>query len=560
MARIIFFISLFFLVTVFPVRAEENSWPNNKFGIHLAQPNEDDIRQAAELVNSSGGDWGYLTLVIQENDRDLVKWQSVMDQLRRYHLIPIIRLATQPQGENWRRPAQSEAREWANFLDSLNWVIKDRYVILFNEPNHAREWGGKVDSDSYAQVALAFAKELKAKNADFVVMLAGLDSSAPSYKEEFEDEAIFLRQLLAKISSSEFEQLFSAWASHAYPNPDFSGSPWDNGRRSIKSYQWELEWLKELGVTKPLPVFITETGWSSKSLTHEQIASYFETAYLNIWLSDSRVRAVTPFVFNYQQEPFLQFSWKKYQVDDFYPQYSRIKNLPKIKGEPEIKENGQFNFDFPQDLVEQSFYHFKINLTNLGQGYWDKSSGYQLKLINYQGEYLISDISNLTPHNQQILDLFLKTNTLGENKTSLVLTKNNKTILTKDWHYQVMPLPNLEFIVSFFPKMNANGDDLEIQIFDSRENLVFFKNKINLKQSKAEVKHIQNIILGQRYRIVLLRPYYLPRQAYLIFRQTGNRIVFKTMLPLDFNLDGKFSWEDGVSLLKHPQYWHYWWP
>jgi hypothetical protein len=43
---------------------------NNKYGIHLAQPYPDAIREAADLVNSNGGKWGYVTVVIQENDRD----------------------------------------------------------------------------------------------------------------------------------------------------------------------------------------------------------------------------------------------------------------------------------------------------------------------------------------------------------------------------------------------------------------------------------------------------------------------------------------------------------
>src|SRR4030067_3611659 len=71
---------------------------NNKFGIHLAQPHLDELEKTKELVNSNGGDWGYVTLVIQENDRDKNKWQEVFDRMRQLHLIPIIRLATVPEG------------------------------------------------------------------------------------------------------------------------------------------------------------------------------------------------------------------------------------------------------------------------------------------------------------------------------------------------------------------------------------------------------------------------------------------------------------------------------
>ncbi|MBI1862495.1 hypothetical protein HYS00_00045, partial [Candidatus Microgenomates bacterium] len=43
-----------FLFCCIPVFAETN----NIFGIHLAVPNKEDLRAAAELVNSSGGKWG----------------------------------------------------------------------------------------------------------------------------------------------------------------------------------------------------------------------------------------------------------------------------------------------------------------------------------------------------------------------------------------------------------------------------------------------------------------------------------------------------------------------
>ncbi len=153
------------LLSVKPARAEFNfNHPNNKFGIHLAQPHYEEIKQAAALINSNGGDWGYLTLVMQENDRNQQKWQEIFDLLREYHLIPIVRLATQPEGEVWRRPKVEDVKDWVEFLNGLNWVVKNRYIILFNEPNHGQEWGGEVDPTSYAEVAISFAKTLKEKN------------------------------------------------------------------------------------------------------------------------------------------------------------------------------------------------------------------------------------------------------------------------------------------------------------------------------------------------------------------------------------------------------------
>ena len=153
---------LFLPISIFAVEL------NNIYGIHLAQPHPQDIQAASDLVNSNGGKWGYVTLVIQENDRNREKWQGIFDQMRELRLIPIVRLATQPEGENWRRPEEEDAPDWIEFLNSLNWVVKSRYIILFNEPNHGSEWGGEVDETSYAKVVVAFARALKEKNQDFL--------------------------------------------------------------------------------------------------------------------------------------------------------------------------------------------------------------------------------------------------------------------------------------------------------------------------------------------------------------------------------------------------------
>ena len=191
---------LLFALILLPLRVMASE-PNNIYGIHLAQPYPEAIKSAAALVNSSGGDWGYVTLVIQENDRDLAKWQGIFDELRENHLIPIIRVATSAVGENWRRPETSDAKNWVDFLDSLNWVVKKRYVILFNEPNHGSEWGGEVDEKSFAEVTMEFAKELKNKNPDFFIMIAGLDASAPSWPPGLEDETVFLKTQRHQLQS-----------------------------------------------------------------------------------------------------------------------------------------------------------------------------------------------------------------------------------------------------------------------------------------------------------------------------------------------------------------------
>lgn len=549
--RLFIFFFILFLVVSRPIMAVSNI-TNNKFGIALLQPTNLDIKNAAEMINSQGGDYGYATLVIQENDRDTKKWQGIFDELRKNHLIPIIRLATRPEGENWLRPEEKDADKWVAFLDSLNWVIKKRYIILFNEPNHATEWGGEVDPEGYGKVASVFAQKLKEKNKDFFVMLAGFDASAPHYPTTYEDEELFLGQI------SNFKFLISnyidGWASHSYPNPGFSGSPWDTGRKSIRGYEWELALLKNLNISKELPVFITETGWKNNRYT----ASNFQIAYENIWGSDNRVIAVTPFVFNYQSEPFLGFSWKHQGKESFYPQFDTIKEILKEKGEPKIIEEGIAEQSFPGEIVANSNYHFTLNLKNFGQAIWDEKDGYQLSLANNQPipfEYFFSDIKDGEPNRETEASIFIKTSKTagGTHSVKIVLKKNNEIIAeTKPWKFVILPLPKIEFEASLFPKFISNSRDIEIQIYDVKEGLIYKKRGVPIEKSKGVVSEVQNIVIGRTYRIVALKPYYLPRQAHITFKKEKNKVTFKPLLPLDFNNDGKLGWEDLTALLQKP--------
>ncbi len=563
-------ILLVFLFFANNVLAYSPQTPNNKFGIHLAQPHLEDLEKANELVNSNGGDWGYVTLVIQENDRDKGKWQEIFDKMRELHLIPIIRLATIAQGNQWRRPQKEDAESWVEFLNSLHWVIKDRFIILFNEPNHGVEWGGRVDAKNYADVALEFAKKLKEKNSDFFVMLAGLDASAPDSLPLFQDEAIFLNQFFNSVTIDQpaspaggFNNLFSGFASHSYPNPAFAGSPYDIGRGTVRTYQWELQVLQSLGVSKDLPVFITETGWDRMILGEDLTASNLKTSFENIWLPDERVVAITPFVLDYQGEPFLNFSWKlpsarASQGQEFYLQYYIVKSIAKTRGKPEQIEKGEAIFDLPKELVAHSSFHFTVKLKNLGQAIWDKNDNYQLMIINDQQklfDYFFSDIKNVKPFEEAEIDFYLKTNgLLGKKKVQIVLKKEEKTIVEANpWEFELFPLPSLDFSTSLLPKLNSNGGDFELQIFNERDELVFKKNHIEVKKGKGIVEEIQNVALGRKYRVVILKPFYLPRQNFVIFRRGKNSVLFEKMLPLDFDSDGKLEFQDLFSLIKNPQ-------
>src|SRR3989344_8973201 len=187
-------------------------FPNNKFGIHITDAN--DLEDAAILVNSSGGDWGYITIVIREDDRDLNKWQDTFDEMRKLHLIPIVRLATKTSGENWEKFESYDVDSWVYFLNSLNWVIQNRYVIIGNEPNHALEWGGEINPYEYSNIFKEFSQKLKNASDDFFVIPAGLDASAPDTNNHMSEEE-YIKKIFE--ANSDIYEYADGFASHSYP-------------------------------------------------------------------------------------------------------------------------------------------------------------------------------------------------------------------------------------------------------------------------------------------------------------------------------------------------------
>lgn len=399
-----FFISLFLFLTLcilLPKPAfaiiDPLSTPNNKFGIHIITATPDEIQPAIDLVNSNGGDWGYITFLIESKDRDQSKWQKIFNLLREKHLIPLVRLATQPDGGQWMRPYEGEEVAWADFLDNLNWPTKNRYIIVYNEPNHAQEWHGAVDPGDYAKTLDKMVTILKSRSKDYFILNAGFDASAPEKRPNYADELNFLKEMDQAVPEI-FEKL-DGWASHSYPNPEFSAPPDNNGRVSVRTYTWELQKLKELGVKKDLPVFITETGWKHAEgqsyngylLDPETVAEYYETAFKKAW-SNPKIVAVTPFVLNYQESPFDNFSFKKNEQagccqnheSEYHPQYQKILDLPKVYGLPAQETKAQLTKGqiYPS-IVGNEKYTISLTFKNIGQSIWNDRA--QVKLVPIQG-------------------------------------------------------------------------------------------------------------------------------------------------------------------------------
>lgn len=345
--------SLIILITFFgvfltPVSfAIENplTMSNNKVGVHILFTQELDA--ASRLVNGSNGDWGYVTIPIQAGDRDLEKWQKFMDDCRKYRITPIVRLATEGDYFNtvvWRKPAEADVLDFANFLNSLQWPVKNRYIVIFNEVNRGDEWEGTPDPEEYARI-LSYASDVfKSANEDFFIISAGLDNASINIENKSFNQYDFMVKMDQAVPGI-FGKI-DGLGSHSYPNPAFSKPPWITTNNSISSFKYERDLVLRLS-GKKLPVFITETGWSDNNLSKNQISSYFAYAFESVW-SDPGVAAVTTFLLQAGTEPFLQFSLldKNGNLNEIS---DTIQKLPKTAGKPTVNYNTELSSGNPQD-------------------------------------------------------------------------------------------------------------------------------------------------------------------------------------------------------------------
>ena len=331
--KITFFSLLFIVFFAFarPVDAiyDSLSRPNNIFGIHILFTYE--VPKAAELINSSGGDLGYVSIPIQIRDLDLEKWQNFMNEAERNHVIPIVRLATEPLYNNtsvWRKPTFADVLDFANFLASLNWPVKNRYIVVFNEVNRSDEWGGEPPSPREYAELLNFSTEVfKQRNRDFFIISAGLDNASPNDGVKHLDNFVYL-SVMGSFMPQVFERI-DGIASHSYPNPGFSQPP-SSGPESTSTYKFELNAIKQFTNTEK-PVFILETGWDSRILGEDKVSSYLNQA-LESWKQDPGIVAVTPFLLNSENGSFDQFSFLK---NGSLTKYAKIySDFLKTKGEP----------------------------------------------------------------------------------------------------------------------------------------------------------------------------------------------------------------------------------
>ncbi len=292
---------IFSLFMAKPAYAQDGS----VLGIHILSPSE--APMARELLRGNGlpDQWHYVTIPLTLNDLSKQKdWQTFFDYAREQKMIPIVRLSTKAENGAWAIPTHKDIVDLISFLSALNWPTKEKYIIAFNEVNHAKEWGNTLDPRGYADTLIFTSNWAKSEDMNYQILPAAMDLAAPNSSETKEAFA-YLNEM--RNENDAVFQYVDYWNSHSYPNPGFSSSPKQTGKESLRGYQTELSYLKEKSGLE-LKTFITETGWVDTTANHRWLSNYYLYATQNIW-NDDRIVGVTPFVLQGAPGPFAQFTF-----------------------------------------------------------------------------------------------------------------------------------------------------------------------------------------------------------------------------------------------------------
>jgi hypothetical protein len=276
---------------------------SKNMGMHILHPEE--VSKVREVYDDE--DWRFVVIPLTlEDTQNWRRWQNFFDQAYLEKLIPIIRLSTRYNAvvDAWEIPNRKDIIDLANFLSSLDWHQDEKFVIIFNEVNHAKEWGGTIDPLLYSRVLRFSSNWFHSEGLNYKILPAAMDLAADNGFETMEAFA-YLNSLYK--NDPEVFSYIDYWNSHAYPNPGFQSSPEAIGQNSLSGFKYELNYLKNK-TGKDFQVFITETGWVSTYRTNYFLDDYYLYALQHIW-SDERVRTVAPFVLKGSPGPFSAFSF-----------------------------------------------------------------------------------------------------------------------------------------------------------------------------------------------------------------------------------------------------------
>lgn len=247
---------------------------NPKLGVHTRLTDEAEpgnIKRTLEMVREMGASWivEYFPWAYMEPGPGIYDWDHadlVVNHANRQGLTVLARLGMVP---SWARPRDSafsyllpeNYADFARFVGAFMAHFKERvrYIIIWNEPNLALEWGFRpVSPEDYMLLLCDAYREAHAVDPDVVVLGGALAPTlAPPGSEWGMDDLEYLRRMYAAGASA----CFDALAVHAYGWSRPADDPPETGVVNFR----RVELIRQVMVQNHdghKPIFITEGGWN----------------------------------------------------------------------------------------------------------------------------------------------------------------------------------------------------------------------------------------------------------------------------------------------------------
>ena len=182
-----------------------------------------------------------------------------------------------------------------------------------------------------------------------------------------------------------------------------------------------------------------------------------------------------------------------------------------------------------------------ISIVNTGQSIWDEKSDFQIKITGLNYPISISQLPLTKPNEVGHVDISF-TPTVGVHEASIFLTKDgNQVEEIGKWGFEIVKPPIIHIEIDGHL---ALSEEIEIQIYDKDERLLYKNPIVIISRGKGKIDDFISGNEGERYRMVVLKKRYLPRQNHFELQKIGNVVNFQKMLGVDLDQDGQFTLGD----------------
>ncbi len=247
---------------------------NPKIGVHTRLTDEVEahkIKQTLEMVRQMGAPWivEYFPWAYVEDQPGRFGWNHsdlVIDHAERQGLTVIARLGFVPE---WARPPETSPLylDEDHFVDfgryaaefARRYAGRVEYIIVWNEPNLALEWGyAAVDPAKYVKMLNVVYPMIKEANPDVKVLAGALAPTlAPPGSPDGMNDLAYL-QAMYDLGAADFFDILAIHAYGWYSDPDEPADP------TVVNFR-RAELLRALMITngdETKSAMITEGGWN----------------------------------------------------------------------------------------------------------------------------------------------------------------------------------------------------------------------------------------------------------------------------------------------------------